>query len=508
MKKSLIAFIGLLLESTFCFGQNTLVSSGQFFEGEPYLVLSPQNPQHLVAAWMGFQFNQEVVIKSAVSEDGGQTWSTPIWQAHQQSGNSSADVSMAYDAQGNLYMAYLDYDNANFSNGAIICRKSTNGGISWGPAVVARDISSCPNKLCIDRPWIAVDQLTGSVVITSTNANQPTLVQAPYHPYMAISSDQGQSFSLTELDAAPYLAGNSIRQPLASPAFYNDGTFIALYPSWDPAQSFLPRVVEVSKTAPASFYSYTVAFQGLGFGSQNDSLKKGPHLSINPSNSNEAAYTFMTDVFGDPDIALIEKINGQWSAPVRVNNDAQANGVLQDLAWSAYDTDGELGVCWRDRRNGTLNTYSSPTEIVCRIMSQGAWSDEIFISPLIAHDSILLENGNDFLNVQFHQNKLYTIWGDVRSGSLKIYLNVFDQNDSTNSISVISDERQVFPNPSSSQIKLASSRVGQAFSILDQQGRVVLSGKVSDEAIIALENLAKGTYVLKIGSWSETILKN
>ena len=178
MKKFLIAFIGLLLASTFCFGQNTLVSSGQFFEGEPYLVLSPQNPQHLVAAWMGFQFNQEVVIKSAVSEDGGQTWSAPIWQAHQQSGNSSADVSMAYDAQGNLYMAYIDYDNANFSNGAIICRKSTNGGVSWGPAVVARDISSCPNKLCIDRPWIAVDPLTGSVVITSTNANQPTLVQA------------------------------------------------------------------------------------------------------------------------------------------------------------------------------------------------------------------------------------------------------------------------------------------------------------------------------------------
>jgi hypothetical protein len=110
--------------------------------------------------------------------------------------------------------------------------------------------------------------------------------------------------------------------------------------------------------------------------------------------------------------------------------------------------------------------------------------------------------------VQFYQNKLYTIWGDVRSGPLKIYLNVYDQNDSTNSISIISDERQIFPNPSSSQIKVAGTRIGQAFSILDQQGRAVLSGKVSEDAIIGLENLAKGTYVLKIGSWSETILKN
>jgi hypothetical protein len=508
MKKLLFAFIVLSVTSTFSFGQNTLVSSGQIFEGEPYLVLSPQNPQHLVAAWMGFQFNQKIVIKSAFSEDGGLTWSTPIWQAHQQSGNSSADVSMAYDTQGNLYMAYIDYDNLNFSNGAVICRKSANGGISWGPAVVARAIGSCPNKLCIDRPWIAVDPLTGSVVITSISANQPTLVQAPYHPYMAISSDQGQSFSLSELDAAPYLAGNSIQQPLASPAFYNNGTFMALYPSYDPSQSVLPRIVEVTKTAPASFYSYAVAFQGLGFGSQNDSLKKGPHLSINPTNSNEAAYTFMTEVFGDPDIALIEKINGQWSAPMRVNNDAQANGVLQDLAWSAYDTDGELAVCWRDRRNGTPNTYSSPTEIACRIRSQGNWSEEIFISPLIAHDSILLENGNDFLNVQFYQNKLYTIWGDVRSGSLKIYLNVYDQNDSTNSVSLIADEGQVFPNPSSSHITVNKAFIGRAYTLIDQQGRLMLSGYISEDRNIALEKLAKGTYVLKIGTWSETILKN
>ena len=508
MKKLLFTFIVLSVTSTFSFGQNTLVSSGQIFEGEPYLVLSPQNPQHLVAAWMGFQFNQKIVIKSAVSEDGGLTWSTPIWQAHQQSGNSSADVSMAYDTQGNLYMAYIDYDNLNFSNGAVICRKSTNGGISWGPAVVARDISSCPNQLCIDRPWIAVDPLTGSIVITSMNAKQPTLVQAPFHPYIATSTDQGATFTLQFLDEAPFLAGSAIPQPMPSSAIANNGYFMAIYPSYEPSQSILPRLVEVSKANGALFYDYNIAFQGLGFGTSNDSIKSGPHLSINPTNSNEAAYTFMTEVFGDPDIALIEKINGQWSAPMRVNNDAQANGVLQDLAWSAYDTDGELGVCWRDRRNGTPNTYSSPTEIACRIRSQGAWSDEIFISPLIAHDSILLENGNDFLNVQFHQNKLYTIWGDVRSGSLKIYLNVYDQNDSTNSVSLIADEGQVFPNPSSSHITVNKAFIGRAYTLIDQQGRLILSGYISEDRNITLEKLAKGTYVLKIGTLSKTILKN
>ena len=59
-----------LLLSLAAYSQNTLVSGGNIFEGEPYLVINPQNQQHLVAAWMGFQLNQKICIKSAVSMDG------------------------------------------------------------------------------------------------------------------------------------------------------------------------------------------------------------------------------------------------------------------------------------------------------------------------------------------------------------------------------------------------------------------------------------------------------
>ncbi|MFM8595848.1 MAG: T9SS type A sorting domain-containing protein [Flavobacteriales bacterium] len=506
MKRSCILSLIVFCFCSFAHAQNTLVSSGAFFEGEPYLAIDPTNPQHLVAAWMGLQLNEKIVIKSARSTDGGLTWSAPIWQAHQQAGNSSADVSMAFDAQGILYMAYIDYDNVNFTNGAVVCRKSVNAGQSWGAATIARSISSCPNKLCIDRPWIAVDPLTGSVVITSTNAKQPGIVQAPFHPYLAVSSDQGATFSLQELDAPPYLAGNAISQPLPSPAFSNNGTFMALYPSYDPTQSILPRIVEVSKTAVASFYTYQIAFQGLGFGTTNDSLKIGPHLALDPSNSNHAVYTFATEVFGDPDIALIERNNGVWSAPQRVNNDAQANGALQDLAWADFDSDGDYAVCWRDRRNGLANTYSSPTEIVCRIKSQGTWSNELFISPQISHDSILLESGNDFLNVQFHENKLYTIWGDVRSGSLKIYLNVFDQLDSTNMVSEIPTLPKVFPNPSNGLFEIPPHLTQQYFELLDAKGTLILNGTLSERLDLSL--FPSGMYWLNVAESQFQLHKN
>ena len=486
--------------------QNILLSGGNIFEGEPYLVVNPQNEQHLVAAWMGYQFNQKIVIKSVVSLNGGSTWSTPIWQAHQQAGNSSADVSLAYDLNGNLYMAYIDYDNINFVNGAVICRKSTDGGLSWGAAVVARSIASCPNKLCIDRPWIAVDPSTGNVVITSTNANQPTLVQAPYHPYMAISSDGGASFSLQELDAAPFLAGNTITQPMPSPSFANDGTFMALYPSYELTQSILPRIIEVSKATNASNYSYQLAFQGLGFGTVNDTIKSAPHLALHPNNSSRGAYFFVTEVFGDPDITYIEKNGSTWDAPSRINNDPQGNGVIQDLMWADYDSDGDLAVCWRDRRNGSPGTYSSASEIFCRIQSNQAWGAEFSISPLVAHDSILLENGNDFLNVQFQNNQLYTLWGDVRSGSLKIYLNKYNQNDSTNTVQQIPTSLPFYPNPSMGIFEVPTMYFGQPYALKNQKGKVVLKGTLEHQ--LDLSPFSAGTYFLSVGPQEFKLLKN
>ena len=486
--------------------QNILLSGGNIFEGEPYLVVNPQNEQHLVAAWMGYQFNQKIVIKSVVSLDGGSTWSTPIWQAHQQAGNSSADVSLAYDLNGNLYMAYIDYDNINFVNGAIICRKSTDGGLSWGAAVVARSIASCPNKLCIDRPWIAVDPSTGNVVITSTNANQPTLVQAPYHPYMAISSDGGASFSLQELDAAPFLAGNAITQPMPSPSFANDGTFMALYPSYELTQSILPRIIEVSKATNAPNYSYQIAFQGLGFGTVNDTIKSAPHLALHPNNSSRGAYFFVTEVFGDPDITYIEKNGSTWNAPSRINNDPQGNGVIQDLMWADYDSDGDLAVCWRDRRNGSPGTYSSASEIFCRIQSNQAWGAEFSISPLVAHDSVLLENGNDFLNVQFQNNQLYTLWGDVRSGSLKIYLHKYNQNDSTNIVQQIPTSLPFYPNPSMEIFEVPTMYFGQPYALKNQKGKVVLKGTLEHQ--LDLSPFSAGTYFLSVGPQEFKLLKN
>ncbi len=119
MKSFFFTFFCFL--SVLNFAQNTLVSVGNSFEGEPYLAVDPQNQQHLVAAWMGFQVGNKVVIKSSVSTNGGLTWTTPIWQLNLVPTNTSADVSVKFDNLGNVIdngiLKSQIYDFQKYKNG-------------------------------------------------------------------------------------------------------------------------------------------------------------------------------------------------------------------------------------------------------------------------------------------------------------------------------------------------------------------------------------------------------
>lgn len=505
--KHLAAFLFL----SFCgysFSQNTVVSEGNYFEGEPFLVMDPSNNQHLVAAWMGFQFNNKVVIKSAVSNDGGNSWSTPIWQAHTDPSFSSADVSMSYAPDGSLWMCYIDYDNVNFSNGKILVRKSIDGGISWGNPTTALEIALCPNQLCIDRPWMVIDDQStggsvGTIYVTSMNANQPTMVTPPYHPYVSISQDGGQTFQSQLLDAPGFLAGSSIPQPMPSPVITANGIFTAVYPSYLVSQSLLPRLIRVQSSNQGQTWSHDVAYQGQGFGTGTSLVKAGPLLRTNPNNANELSYFFLTDTFGETDIAFIETSdNGQtWSAPTRLNQDPIGNGKIQDLVWADYASNGDLAVCWRDRRNANGSGFSVPSEIYCTVRnsSTATWMNDFSVSDQqVAHEAVLEESGNDFMNVILENDTLNVIWGDVRSGSLKIYFCKRGIYDSTNVIINLPDpDYMVFPNPVSSPLSIPKEFIGSDFYLITTEGKSLQNGKI-ESTLLHFDSIPTGTYQLVI----------
>lgn len=497
-----LSFVCLVL-----FAQNELVSEGNYFEGEPYLCMGPSDPKHLVAAWMGFQFNNKVVIKTSVSNNGGNTWSTPVWQTHLSPNFSSADVSLAYDHLGNVFMCYIDYDNINFSAGKVLVRKSIDGGISWGNPSIVIDISMCPNQLCIDRPWMVIDQTTGpnagTIYVTNMNANQPTMIIPPYHPYISISTDGGQSFQSEQLDATGFLSGSVIPQPMPSPVVTADGRFTALYPSYLPSQSIFPRLIRAQSNNQGQTYTYDVAYQGLGYGTSDTLVKAGPLLKAHPNNANQMSYFFLSEDFGETDVVFIETTNDglSWSTPARINQDLAGNGKIQDLIWADYATNGDLAVCWRDRRNASASGYSVQSEIYCTVRnhSTGVWMNDFSVSDqAVNHQSILEDSGNDFMNVILESDTLNVIWGDVRSGSLKIYFTKRGIYDSTNHTSELPGSNlRVFPNPFLEDLALPDEYLGFDYYVLSHEGKTVQQGKVKLEKL-SLTDLPKGSYHLLI----------
>lgn len=511
--KHLLLILSLLFSAAISAQNNSLVSQGTFFEGEPYLAVNPQNQQHLVAAWMGFQTGNKVVIKSTVSTNGGLTWTAPIGQPHVVSTYSSADVSLAFDRNGNVFMCYIDYDNENHSEGKVVVRKSTDGGVTWGSAVEVLSLLDCPNKLCLDRPWMVVDRSggpnDGTVYVTNMNANQPTLVTPPYNPYVTVSTDNGASFAPPRfLDTLNFLSGSAIVQPMPSPTVASNGKFYAIYPSYVQSQSPFARMILASSTTACVDVNHQVAYQSasplLTNNSTNALLKSGYLLRSNPNDANHLAFFFLSDADGDADIKMMETTNAgaSWSAIKRINQDPIANGKLQDLVWADFDNDGDLVVVWRDRRNASGSTYGVPTEIYCAVRRNGAANFETdyrISSQQVNHEIVLEDKGNDFMNVAVQNDTAYAIWGDVRSGTLKIYVNKWNiNNQSSNLYEIYSENEQLlYPNPAMVQVNLPETSLNGEFYLYETSGKIIEKGVIRSTSFDC-QRLKTGTYFFKI----------
>ncbi len=487
---------------------NQNISNGNVFDGEPYIAINHNNPQHLVVAWMGFKVGNLVVIKTKYSMDAGVTWSQENFIPHTVATFSSADPSVHFDNNGNVFVCFIDYDNQNFTEGAIFTSKSTDGGATWQTPVEVISLLDCPNKYCIDRPWMVIDNSgganDGTIYITSMNADQNVI--APYNPYLTVSLDGGTSYEIPRfLDTLGYYTGNLIAQPMPAPAVSSDGVFYAMYPSYLPTQSPFAHYYCAKSTDKGISMSYTNAIQSNGSQNVTDVYaKKGYLLKTNPANSNHLAFFYLAQVSTDADIYMRESLDGgsTWSSAIRINQDPIGNGALQDLVWADFDEDGDLAVAWRDRRNAGASGYQVPSEIwgAIRYKDSSNFSQDFMISDAQAiHDVVLEGSGNDFMCVVLHQDILYAVWGDVRTSKVNIWLNKIDIQTGTSSISEVYSKNtlQLFPNPTRDFFTIKTDALEISYTIYDQQGKILNKSKTSDKNI-DVSNLPIGTYILEV----------
>lgn len=499
----------IILNTAAAWSQNRNLSGGIVFDGEPFLAVNPQNPQHMVVAWMGYVFLNRISIKTRVSFNGGQSWSNTVTIPHAADGYTSADPSLDFDGAGNVFLSYIDHDDEEA--GAVYLRKSTDGGFSWETEVPVIYFDSDPGKLPIDRPWISIDRSGGAnhgnIYITTMNAKGAD--GPPYHPYLTVSENNGLSFGdWRTIDTTGWFSGPFIPQPMPTPVVVADGKLHCIYPSYVLSQGILPRyIIAGSNNAGNSFEYNTVFASSTSVAVTDTSAKKGYLLRSNPADAEELAFLYLSTEYGDPDV--ICRISGDggstWSDGIRVNDDLPGNGRMQDLVWAAYDQDGDLAVTWRDRRNAQDTGYAASYEIwgAVKLKNTDNFTSNFRISDLqVPFDDILLTNGNDFMCCGLRDDTISAVWGDTRNGTLNIWM----QRTTINGTLVSSQNLSGEPLPELTVIQsgdkkmtLRSSGI-KSYSVFSASGQLLLRQELTnpvDEITLNPPDFPTGLYIIK-----------
>ncbi len=454
----LFAFCGFLFTSLNA-QQDYQLSQG-FFEGEPYLAINPTNPQNIVVAWMRITPTDRM-IRTKATFNGGQSWNAAVDVPKIYS--QAADPTLAFDNSGILFLCYINHSGGSPDTGGVYSVKSTDGGLSWSNLIEAININADGPHQPVDRPWLVCDRSSGPyqgiLYLTTKNVSG---TPSPYRPYFLKSTDGAQTWSNWRyVDSTGWLS--AVPSAMAVPSVDANGVFHGIYVSYLATQNALPQYIMASSTNAGSSFQYSQVLSSLP-SSSNDSAKLAWQMIADPSDANHLALLFPMGTNGDLDIFMTETTNSgaSWSPKLRINDDAISNGKLQDLVWASFDNDGDLVVCWRDRRNGAATGYAQSSEIMAAVRwkdSSNFESNFVISDQLVPYNNILAEAGNDFLSQQMMNDTLYIAWGDTRTGFLNIW---FDKialiNGSTNGLINLASEEipfvQVFPNPSSNIVNI------------------------------------------------------
>ena len=515
--RQIFFLLPFLLISFLSLAQNQNISGGVIFEGEPYMIQNPKNPNHFVVAWIGYIFGKPISIKTKATFDGGKTWSNYSFLPHHGTSFHSADPSMAFDKNGNLFACYIDhYETATTDSGGVYVAKSLDGGLTWtGGTSKVIDINADGTKYPLDRPWLSIDNSNGAFQGHQYVTTKPApWVAAPNRPYFEYSTNGSTWLPWRHLDTTNFLVGNFISAPMAVCATASNGNLFCLYPSYVSSQNILPGFILAKSTNGGVTFSYHGAFyQTSNQGTKDTSAKLGYHIFIDPTDTNHIAFIAAGNPVNDYDIFLVESKDGgnTWAAPLRINNDALNNGKMQELVWADFDKNGNIGIAWRDHRNGVGTGYATASEIWGAVKwkdSTTALANFRISDTLTAYNATYLNaDGNDFMCVTMANDTLNAAWGDVRTGHLNIYFSrvALKHNNSTSVQNIVHEELpklKIYPNPCKDKLSVVGIQFSEKskielFDIAGKKITLKVFSLTTDNRQLKTDDLKSGTYILK-----------
>src|SRR2546428_2312772 len=347
---------------------------------ETTIAVNPRDPLNLVA---GYHDTREInpipgaeICRFAYSTDGGATWTaggqTPLEEEPSQT--FCADPSIAADANGVFYYAYLDVNGptSTVKHVDLLVARSTDGGRTF-PAysVAAVQTETFPD---IDKPYMGVDvgsksRFKGAIYVSFTHAEADIRVVTSrdgartWSAPSVLESSQGVTFVQGSL---PVVAPDgSVYVFWAKYDLGSGPTNIRFARSQDGGKSWtVPQDVASGLPSPGEFrlknddpnFGITP-----GHGLLSNSL---PTAAIAPNGDIFVAWTDFTrgscNAFGltstnaaactnsDVRLAVSRNAGKSWTAPIKVSDETGASD--QFFPWIATHPNGLLSLMWVDRR--------------------------------------------------------------------------------------------------------------------------------------------------------------
>ncbi len=477
MKKELLFYLVTLIATiTHLSAQtNYNLSNLSFSDGEPYIAVNPANQNNIIAGWMRLRIDGKIWIATKASFDKGETWSAISFMPHDTLLNNSADVSIAFHNSGIAYLSYVDYRISPDSAGGVFLSKSIDGGLIWSTPNKVFDKNDSPD-IPLDRPWIAVDNSgginDGTVFITSMSAY---FYEGQHHIYLRTSADGGDTWSnIKQVDDSLFSVG-PMKVSYATISVGGDGKAYIAYMSY--------VSLFIKKFYIATTMNTGNTFQRYDLGNVFPAFLKLPAytISADPVNNGYVFLSWCDTRYGDLDVLLSKSTDGgqTWSTPIRINDDAVNNGIVQDQVWSNFSPSGKLAIAWRDRR---LNSIGSnvPFDIYLAVSTDaGNTFFPNYRVSTVSSPYFAVSCCNSFIGVAITDNIIVTDWGDYRNSNWDIYFNKTDLTTltSVNELAQSAQSIQLFPNPANNSIQirfsLPSANSGSEIIIFNSLGKVV-----------------------------------
>jgi hypothetical protein len=340
------------------------------------LAANPADPSQLAAVFVDdFPRSRSMNCRAVTSTDGGITWSPgdamPLQRGRRR---RCADPSVALDAQGNAYAAYLDLATLGAGTSDILVARSADGGRTWGaPVVIAR---SDADVEVFDKPYLALDTRPDSPFRGTIYVGYTRLGAADDTILVAVSRDGGAAWSapVTVSRAAPFPTDEVdgalpvIAPDGAAHVFFADfktgtgPTQIRFASSRDGGQTWSPPADAVAGLPSPGLFLVKNADPDFGTGPNVGLLGNSfPAAAVAGDGTIYLAWADFPQgacssipgsrpvcVDADVRLSVSRDDGGTWSAPVKVSDEIGPSD--QFLPWIAAHPDGLLSLIWLDRR--------------------------------------------------------------------------------------------------------------------------------------------------------------